>query len=102
MPEEPEERAAQYRRGRERRAHTYRRLLRLARRTLGYVDGALPAVATTPAPWPQRWKRDAAHYADLLRRVMDQTERRVLHGESVAAADKIVSSFEPHPERGPS
>ncbi|MYE10958.1 MAG: transposase [Gammaproteobacteria bacterium] len=28
-------------RGRERRAHTYRRLLRLARRTLGYVDGAL-------------------------------------------------------------
>ena len=83
-------------RGRERRAHTYRRLLRLARRTLGYVDGALPAVAPRHAPWAQRWKRDVAHYADLLRRVMDQAERRVLQGESVPAADKIVSLFEPH------
>ena len=82
-------------RGRERRAQNYRRLLRLARRTLGMCD-ALPAVATTPAPWAQRWKRDAAHYAELLRRVMDQAERRVLQGDSVPAADKIVSLFEPH------
>ena len=83
-------------RGRERRAQTYRRLLRLARRTVGYVDGALPAVAPTPAPWAQRWTRDVRHYADLLRRVMDQAERRVLQGETVPAADKIVSLFEPH------
>ena len=87
---------ARAQRGRERRAQTYRRLLRLARRTLRYVDGALPAVATTPAPWAQRWRRDVPHYADLLRRVMDQAERRVLQGETVPAADKIVSLFEPH------
>jgi IS5 family transposase len=29
-------------------------------------------------------------------RVIHQTERRVLHGESVASSDKIVSIFEPH------
>ena len=33
---------------------------------------------------------------DLTCRVIDQTERRVLHGESVPATEKIVSIFEPH------
>jgi len=36
------------------------------------------------------------HFAGLCRRVVGQTERRVLHGESVPAEDKIVSLFEPH------
>ena len=87
---------ARAQRGHERRAKTYRRLLWLARRTLGYVDGALPTVAMAPAPWVVRWTRDVRHYADLLRRVMDQAERRVLHGETVPATEKIVSLFEPH------
>ena len=54
-------------------------------------------------PWARRWMRNAPHYAELLRRVMDQAERRVLQGESVPAADKIVSLFEAGcaPERGP-
>lgn len=36
------------------------------------------------------------HYTKLAEQVMDQTRRRVLEGESVPAADKIVSIFEPH------
>lgn len=36
------------------------------------------------------------HYVDLAQRVLDQTRRRVLDGESVPASDKIVSIFEPH------
>jgi IS5 family transposase len=36
------------------------------------------------------------HYITLTRRVMDQTRRRVLEGQSVPAKDKIVSIFEPH------
>ena len=36
------------------------------------------------------------HYIELSFRVIDQTERRVIHGESVAASEKIVSIFEPH------
>ena len=33
---------------------------------------------------------------DLTYRVIDQTERRIVHGESVPAFEKIVSIFEPH------
>lgn len=36
------------------------------------------------------------HYVPLVNKVISQTERRVLRGESVPAADKIVSIFEPH------
>lgn len=36
------------------------------------------------------------HYATLAERVIDQTERRVLRGESVPANEKVVSIFEPH------
>jgi IS5 family transposase len=37
-----------------------------------------------------------SHYLDLGSKVVDQTERRVLRGESVPAQEKIVSIFEPH------
>lgn len=36
------------------------------------------------------------HYVKLTRRVIDQTQRRVLGGEQVPAAEKVVSIFEPH------
>jgi transposase, IS5 family len=36
------------------------------------------------------------HFLPLVKRVIDQTERRVLRGESVPASEKIVSLFEPH------
>ncbi len=36
------------------------------------------------------------HFLPLVKRVIDQTERRVLRGESVPAAEKVVSLFEPH------
>lgn len=35
-------------------------------------------------------------YIELTKRVVSQTERRVLRGESVPAAEKLVSIFEPH------
>ena len=47
-------------------------------------------------PWAERWTRSADAHAALLRRVMDQTTRRVLRGETVPAGDKILSLFEPH------
>jgi IS5 family transposase len=36
------------------------------------------------------------HYIELAKRVINQTERRVLYGESVPVGDKIVSIFETH------
>jgi len=35
-------------------------------------------------------------YIELVRRVIDQTQRRVLNAEKVPAAEKVVSIFEPH------
>src|SRR5262249_31605697 len=40
--------------------------------------------------------RELRHYIELAKRVISQTQRRVLRGESVPAADKLVSIFEPH------
>ncbi len=37
-----------------------------------------------------------AEVINLLRKVMDQTERRVLKGESIPASEKVVSLFEEH------
>jgi IS5 family transposase len=36
------------------------------------------------------------HYIELTERVLDQTRRRILDGESVPAAEKVLSIFEPH------
>lgn len=36
------------------------------------------------------------HFMPLLRRVIDQTTRRVFEGQSVPATQKVVSLFEPH------
>jgi len=42
------------------------------------------------------WQAEFRHYRPLIERIITQTERRVLHGEAVAANEKIVSLFEPH------
>ena len=84
------------RRGAAKRARTYRKLLRLLARTVGYVEAALPAVSAAGTPWARAWAETAAEYGDLLARVVDQTTRRVFEGETVPAAEKVVSLFEPH------
>lgn len=44
----------------------------------------------------QLWMEEAEHYRSLLLKVIDQTQRRVYHGEKVPAVEKIVSLFEEH------
>jgi len=44
----------------------------------------------------QKIAEELETYSELTRMVINQTERRVLHGESVPAPEKIVSIFEPH------
>ena len=83
-------------RGAAKRAQTYRKLLRLLARTVDYVEAALPAVSAAGTPWALAWEAAATEYGDLLARVVDQTSRRVFQGETVPAADKVVSLFEPH------
>ena len=77
------------------RLEAYRDLLKVGRKTLGYGEGALEALASASGAGAKLWAtlEEAVLW---LRAVIDQTERRVLRGESVPAEEKVVSFFEPH------
>jgi IS5 family transposase len=85
-----------YSRGKDNRRRLYRKLiaathatraalLRAAQRLIGLTDIAA-----------ERWRAQVSHYLPLITRVLAQSERRVLRGQAVPAADKLVSLFEPH------
>lgn len=83
-------------RGAAQREKRYRALLRLTARTVGYAAAAQVAVAAVRAPWAAKWTVAMDETLALTARVVDQTRRRVLDGETVPASEKIVSLFEPH------
>jgi IS5 family transposase len=80
----------------------YRDLLKITEKTLNYAHTALPVLrAATPWSIMAAAKLDhlafeLEHYGKLVFAVIAQTQRRVLHGESVPASDKLVSIFEEH------
>jgi len=88
--------AVQYAKKEKQRTAAYRDLLKLAGRTVGYASAAIPLAKGLPGLEGIGFCAELERYIDLARKVIAQTERRVLKGESVPAADKIVSIFEPH------
>jgi IS5 family transposase len=80
----------------------YLDLLTVTRKTLTYAERAERFLKSYLSPDPiqillaQKMAEALKTYTELTRRVIDQTERRVIHGESVPASEKIVSLFEPH------
>ena len=78
------------------RVEAYRELLAVVKKTLRYVPGALAASEACGEPWAGAWREEVEHYRDLVERVIDQTERRVLGGDTVPSGEKVVSLFEPH------
>ncbi len=89
--------AIKFTRGRPKRVPHYRQLIKIARATLAYLEQAAPQLWQVPDPMTVAlWQAEFHHYRPLIERIIWQTERRVLHGEAVAAGDKIVSLFEPH------
>ena len=83
-------------RGEQRRAATYQRLLSLVAHTIAYAAAALAEVCCVTEPWAESWCTEVGACRDLLKRVVEQTERRVFDGETVPASEKVVSLFEPH------
>ncbi len=89
-------------RGGKNREPLYKRLIEAARKTAGYAREALEELAAArcvdfeeillAAPLREALE----HFTPLVERVIDQSVRRVLNGEKVPAADKVVSIFEPH------
>jgi IS5 family transposase len=84
------------------RERNYRDLLTVTRKSLTYARRAASFLNTYLSPDPaqmtlaQKIAEALATYTELTARVIDQTERRILHGESVPVSEKIVSLFEPH------
>lgn len=86
--------AIQHSRGKDRKAKLYRDLIAAAEATMAsvrQVDQHLPVSIAA-----ELWRLQAGHYLPLIERIIDQTRRRVLAGEAVPAAEKLVSLFEPH------
>jgi IS5 family transposase len=77
------------------RVKAYRNLLKVVRKTLGYARAAL-AVLGKKRGKATRLRRRLVEMIALVERVREQTERRVLRGEKVETAERIVSIFEPH------
>lgn len=83
-------------RNQEKRKPLYRDLLKVSRQVLGYAIAARGALADSAEEGLRRLAYELNRYRLLLERVIDQTERRVLRGETMSAREKVVSIHEPH------
>jgi IS5 family transposase len=89
-------RAIEFTRGRPKRVPLYRELIKITRATFAYLRQAAAQLGRAADPLVALWQRQVRHYEPLIEQVIAQSERRVLAGEPVPAADKLVSLFEPH------
>jgi len=72
-------------------------LLKITAKVLNCACAAAQTIKTgAVAPSAVALFAEIMHYADLAEKVIVQTHRRVVLGQSVAAQDKVVSIFEPH------
>jgi IS5 family transposase len=89
--------AIQYAKSNKQRKPAYKDLLKVTRKSISYAHSAIDQISKVIAsPGLMILSCDLKQFASLSRQVVNQTERRVLHGESVPASEKIVSLFEPH------
>ncbi len=92
----------QHARNNELRLPLYQDLIKVTEKT---VSAAERAIATFSSTYPPHALEDPSivallyelqHYIGLANRVLDQTRRRVLLGQTVPATEKLVSIFETH------
>ena len=86
--------AIMYARSNVQRRPLYAALLRVTLDTLAYLDDAHKVLEKQLDA--QVWCAKVQRIRPLIMQVIAQTQRRVIDGERVPAADKIVSLFEPH------
>jgi len=87
----------------QKRLRPYKDLLHVTSRTVAYAEEAVQAfeLAMQKSGVVMMVEgigiaNELSHYVELAKKVIDQTQRRVLNGECVPAPDKVVSIFEPH------
>lgn len=81
------------------RRSAYRDLVKVAEKTFGYGQRLLEqSPGHNWSPQAVALVSQLREYLDALGVVIDQTRRRVFHGEQVPVEEKLVSLFEPHTE----
>ena len=86
----------------EQRLPLYRDLLKVTDKTVKSAERiAQELEKAQPANMKQmlhagKLATELRHYTEMAKRIISQTQRRVLYGESVPAEEKLVSIFEPH------
>jgi IS5 family transposase len=90
--------AITYGRGAVKRKKLYRDLIKITRTTLNNLQAAARRLGPEAVVGieVEFWQTEVKHYLPLIKRIIGQTERRVLNGEQVPASEKLVSLFEPH------
>jgi IS5 family transposase len=86
----------QYSRSKDHRRRLYRKLVAAVHATRVALRRVVERLAELTGIAAERWRAQVDHYLPLIARVLDQTERRVLHGQAVPTNEKLVSLFEPH------
>jgi len=86
----------QHAKGQKQRKGNYLDLLKVTRKAIGYAQKTGGLLAHKPDFTAMATCNELKHYVDLALHVIDQKEKRVVHGQSVPASDKVVSIFEPH------
>jgi len=84
------------------RKQQYQDLLTVTKKTLNYAESAVALLDASSLKQPsqmisaQRVSGDMKHLIELTEKLIHQTVRRVIDGETVPVSEKIVSIFEPH------
>ena len=86
----------QYSRGKHNRRRLYRKLIAATHAIRAALQRAAHRLSALTGIAAASWRAQVNHYLPLIARVLDQSERRVLHGQAVPASEKLVSLFEPH------
>ena len=82
--------------GKRARDEQYKDLLLITGKTTGYAERASLILKKHPSAHATEIVQELCHYISLAQKVIEQTKRRILHGESVPASGKVVSIFEHH------
>ena len=78
------------------RAQCYIDLINVTKQVVGYTEKSIIKLRAIPSIFGTVFADDLQTYLDLTLKIIDQTERRILNGETVPSSEKVTSIFEPH------
>jgi IS5 family transposase len=88
--------AIEYSRSADHRRRLYRELIAATRATQAALQNAGERLAHLTGIAAERWRAQLGHFRPLIERILAQSQRRILDGQTVPASEKLVSLFEPH------